>query len=454
MRPPRALVVVEDPDVRRVAVEAALVAGGDADFSEGLPETRRALERRPVSVVVVGGGLPVGRLEELLTAARSIRPAAAILVLGGSTDDERLLEAGVFDVLPLPVDAAVLGRALRRAAHEHEILEELHRLRSRRATPGPLDPIVGRSEPMAVLRERLGAVAARDDSVLLVGERGSGRELGARTLHALSPRRGEPFVRIDCGLLGDFAEGSREAEWAAEALERAGGGTVFLREADRLPRGRQRQLIEALSGGRGTARLATSASSDLERESAEEGFDGILRALLAREVLRVPPLRDRGRDVVLIARHHVEAVCAMNGLPVAQIAPATVSLLERYAWPGNVRELRETMERALTLATRGVLQPEHLPESLRDAVEGTGTDEAASAPRRFREAKRRVVDSFEKSYLEELLAWHGGNVTAAAEQAGMLRSALQRLLRKHDLRSSDFRREVRGASESLRETPS
>jgi DNA-binding NtrC family response regulator len=450
------LIVVEDPEIRRAAVEAALAVFVDAESSEGLADLRGALERRPVSVVVVGGGLPAGRLDGLLASVRAIRPDAAIVVVGDRADDERLLEAGAFDVLQPPVDAAALGRALRRAAHEHEILEELHRLRSRRSRPSPLDPIVGRSEPMAVLRERLGAVAARDDAVLLIGERGSGRELGARTLHALSPRRGEPFVRVDCALLGEADSGPEDDEWAADALDRAGGGTVFLGGVDRLPRCRQRKLLDALSGagGRGAARLAASAASDLERQSRDGGFDAALRALLAREVLRVPPLRERGRDIVLIARHHVESVCAMNGLPVAQIAPATVSLLERYAWPGNVRELRETMERALTLATRGVLQPDHLPETLRESVGGGGDESAASAPRRFRDAKRRVVDSFEKSYLEELLAWHRGNVTAAAEQAGMLRSALQRLLRKHDLHSSDYRRGVRTMQDTLGETPS
>lgn len=142
-------------------------------------------------------------------------------------------------------------------------------------------------------------------------------------------------------------------------------------------------------------------------------------------------------DVAALAEHFVEEICAMNGLPPVAIAAEALDLLVRYPWPGNVRELRSAIERAVILAERGKIRPGDLPEAVRLGDPGGGPAGPAS---RFRDAKRLVVESFEREYLQELLARHGGNVTASAAQAGMLRSALQRLLRKYEIRSSEYRR--------------
>jgi DNA-binding NtrC family response regulator len=118
-------------------------------------------------------------------------------------------------------------------------------------------------------------------------------------------------------------------------------------------------------------------------------------------------------------------------------------MLEAYAWPGNVRELRNAMEQAVILATDRTIRPRDLPQAIQRVRIAAATEGEDLSERPFRVAKREVVDAFERSYLSELLMKHGGNVTAAAERAGMLRSALQRLLRKHELRSADFRRGAR-----------
>ena len=134
-----------------------------------------------------------------------------------------------------------------------------------------------------------------------------------------------------------------------------------------------------------------------------------------------------------LASHFVEEIRAINDLPPTHIAPEALDALSTSAWPGNVRELRSAIEQGMILAVGGTIRLGDLPEALR-SVSGLERDEA-----RFREAKRRVVEEFEKRYLGDLLDRYHGNVTAAAHHAGMLRSALQRLLRKYDLRSSTFR---------------
>jgi len=301
----------------------------------------------------------------------------------------------------------------------------------------PVSPMIGRSEAMGILRERVALLASQESWVAFVGEAGSGRRLAAATLHALSGRRGEPFVELECAAPGiERVAGFRER--LANLLEESLEGVLFLRNVDRLSVPAQADLAAVLPES-SSARVLCSSAHELGALAAEARFDPALARLLAAEVVSVPPLRVRGGDVLPISRHFIDAIGKANELAPIHLSPAALALMERYRWPGNVGELRDAVERAVTLATQGVLQPEHLPEAVRKggALADVGP---GRSPRRFREAKRRVVDSFERSYLAEILAWHRGNVTAAAAQAGMLRSALQRLLRKHDLHSSDYRK--------------
>ena len=142
-------------------------------------------------------------------------------------------------------------------------------------------------------------------------------------------------------------------------------------------------------------------------------------------------------DVAQRVRDYVEGVRELNGLPPITVAPEALAALARHDWTGREGELRNAVETAVILAGDGALRLRDLPASVQDGTM-TGSGEVR-ADRRFRDAKRSVVDAFERAYLSDLLRRHGGNVTAAAEHSGMLRSALQRLLRKHDIRSSSFR---------------
>jgi DNA-binding NtrC family response regulator len=133
----------------------------------------------------------------------------------------------------------------------------------------------------------------------------------------------------------------------------------------------------------------------------------------------------------------IEELRALNRLPPITVAPPAMAALERSLWPGNLRQLRGAVESAVMLASDGTVRMTDLPEHVLGGA--LDPDSAVRADRRFRDAKRIVVDAFERAYLEDLLKRHGGNVTGAAEQSGMLRSALQRLLRKHEIHSADFR---------------
>jgi two-component system response regulator AtoC len=292
---------------------------------------------------------------------------------------------------------------------------------------------------MERVRARIGSLARGDDGVWIVGEPGSGKELTARLLHASADGEGE-FVLVNCAEL-------RKVEPLVEgkgALDRAQGGTLYLENLPELRLDLQEDLereIRRRETGRPRVRYIVGSREDAASAAAEGRLLEGLRERASKATIVLPPLRDRREDIAVLANHFVVAICEINHLTPIRISSEALSVLDRYDWPGNVQELRNAIEQAVILSVDGTIGPGDLPDRVRDRG-----DLARSSPtgpglsrRPFREVKREVVDVFERAYLGELLERHGGNVTAASRQAGMLRSALQRLLRKHGLKSADYR---------------
>jgi two-component system response regulator AtoC len=469
MERPLALVLDRDPAIRRRAKTLLSEAGVEAVEAGSGPEALEVLRTRPIRIALVDLDAPGVATTDFLGRATRARPALVPVVLtaeAGSAEALRLLHGEAHDVLDRGLEAAAVQVAAVRALGQNRLLEDLVRLRDRLRGRSGYRKIVGRSAVMEQLRERLDRQSTLDAPVLLIGEEGSGKELAARTIHEMSARGEAPFLTVDCGSLpeptleseifghGQGAHAPGTGRPSVGVLESADGGSVFLREVIALPDRLQVRLQEALAEGAfnridGTrrvplnVRLFSSSSRDVDAAVREGRFGEDLRARLAVSVLQVSSLRERKEDVALLARQFIETICEINDLPTVHLSPETLQMLEAYAWPGNVRELRNAMEQAVILSTDRTIRPRDLPQAIQ-RVQIAGVAEAEDlSDRPFRVAKREVVDAFERSYLSELLMKHGGNVTAAAQQAGMLRSALQRLLRKHELRSADFRRGTR-----------
>ena len=324
---------------------------------------------------------------------------------------------------PFAVVVAIVGETP--APARRETLAELCRLRAEDEGRSERGRIAGRSDASEALRQRVHELATSRSPVLFTGEAGSGRRYAAQCVHALS-REKAAFVVVPSG--------DREALDAALTQE---GRTVFLGSLEQLSWPAQEALAAALAAKPTRPRVIASTGID-PRIAADEGrLSPALVAAFEAATVRVPPLRERRADIAVLVRTFIEELRRLNRLPPVSVAPEALTALERYGWPGNVRQLRSAVESAVIVATDGTVRVKDLPEYvLRSAGFG---DSDASAGGRFREAKRSVVDAFERSYLEALLKRHAGNVTGAAEQSGMLRSALQRLLRKHELHSADFR---------------
>jgi DNA-binding NtrC family response regulator len=327
------------------------------------------------------------------------------------------------------------------------ILSDYHALRREQREAAGFSGLVGRSEAMERVRERLARLSASDDPVLFVGEPGTGKELAARLLHQRSSRHAAPFVVADARVSVPGAFEEELFRKSGGLADLAAGGTLFFEEILDLPRAVLDRLLRDVVAGRLQTRVVGATSRDPRRAADEGRVSRDVVAWFGTSVVHLPPLRDRLEDVPLIAQGFLDSLRAINDLAAMRFDPAAADALSRWRWPGNVRELRRLVEHAALLASDAWIRTEHFPEALRQpAGAGEGVPGDVVADRPFRDAKRRVVEAFERAYLADLMRRHGGNVTAAAAYSGMLRSALQRLLRKYELRSVEFREGERGIS--------
>jgi DNA-binding NtrC family response regulator len=323
---------------------------------------------------------------------------------------------------PLAVVVAVVSDP---AARVHgAALETLCRLRSEDHATSGRRRIQGRSEASVQLRRRVQELAALPGPVLFAGEAGSGRRYSARCLHDLASGR-DPFLVADPADRASF-----------EAAVTHGRGALFVPSIENMAWAAQEALAASLAAKMTRPRVVASIGIEPTAAAEEGRLSPALLASFDGSIVRVPALRERRSDIGLLVQSFIEELRRLNGLPALTVAPEAMSALEAHAWPGNVGQLRNAVESAVILATDGTVRLNNIHELV--AAPGV-VNLGVRADRRFREAKRSVVEAFERSYLEDLMKRHGGNVTGAAETSGMLRSALQRLLRKHALHSADFR---------------
>ncbi len=309
---------------------------------------------------------------------------------------------------------------------------------------------VGRSQVMAELAILLAKVAPTDSTVLITGESGTGKELAARAVHALSPRAKGPFVAVNCAVLPEalieselfgHEKGSFTGALARRVgrFEQAAGGSLFLDEVAELRPDLQAKLLRVLQertfervGGtamvRADVRVIAATNRDLEREVFESRFRADLYWRLAVFPIKMPPLRERGGDIVLLADHFTEKHSRSTGRNVVRISTPALDLLTSYHWPGNVRELENAIERAVILSSDGVIHAYHLPPSLQSAQStGTGPGSTLDA----------ALARLERELIIEALKIETGNAAAAARRMGVSERRMGLALHRYGI---DWRR--------------
>ncbi|MBK8994418.1 MAG: sigma-54-dependent Fis family transcriptional regulator [Myxococcales bacterium] len=460
---PRVL-VAEDEEALRDSLSRILAGRFEVVTAQ---DGRRALDlglAADFDVVVSDVGVPGLDGVALLRELKRAKPDLEVVLVAANGEVHRAVEAmkeGAYDYLrePFEPDEALL--TVVRAAERKSLREQARALTTLRGSSGKLDRLVGKSAAMQHAFESLVRASASDAPVLITGERGSGKELAARAVHASSARSAGPFVSVRCGavpehlLESELFGHARGAFIGAETdrrglFEEAHGGTLYLDEIGALPPFVQVKLCQALDrhairrlgedvDHEVRTRVVAATDEDLAPAIAAGSFRGDLFYRLCVLPIRLPPLRERMGDIPALARALLERLAGEYGLSVEGFTQDAMAAMLRYLWPGNVGELENAIERALIVTDGARIPLEALPEQVAFGASVQPPD-AELGCLAYRAALDAARDRASHQYLAALMRRHEGSVTRAAETAGVERETLHRLLKRHGLRSDDFRR--------------
>jgi DNA-binding NtrC family response regulator len=442
------VLVIDDEDTFRTVLageleESGYAAHGAATAEEAL--TR--LKQKGADVVLLDIRLPGMDGLKALARIRALDAPPEVIMLTGHATVDRAVDAmkqGAFDFLTKPCPLEQVDAAIQKAA-EHSSLKQQNRiLRDGWQLHG--SDLAWKSKAMESVVEQIQKVAATDSTVLIEGESGSGKEVVAQAIHKRSHRASEPFVVVDCTALreelleSELFGHERGAFTGAVAtkhglFEVANHGTLFLDEAGELPPALQAKLLRVIEtrgfrrvGGTSNifvdVRILAATQHELRAAVEEKRFREDLYYRLNVLRIRVPPLRERLKDIPLLAELFLSS-CTRSRKTAAQIGEEAMALLLRHAWPGNVRELKNVIERAVILAEGPVLTPRDV--ALFDPLSTASLSGDSGDLPPFREFKAR--------YFERLLQATHGNKREAARLAGVSERTLHRFLKSPSRRS-------------------
>jgi two-component system NtrC family response regulator len=367
---------------------------------------------------------------------------------------------GAADFYHKPLDAGVLSIVVRRAFRIRELEEENWRLREQTGSMA-LEGIIGVSDTMRSLCRSIEKVAPTNATVLLLGDSGTGKELLARALHRLSTRSHQPFVAINCAAIPDtlleselfgYEKGAftGAAKRTLGRLESADHGTVFLDEIGEIPASLQAKLLRFLQersveriGGRTPIpldlRIICATNRNLEAQIGSGGFRDDLYYRISEVTVRVPPLRERQGDSLLLAQFLLQEMAERFGKPTRGLAPDAIRAIQKHPWPGNVRELENRIKGAVIMAEGAVVTASDL--GLQDPTEDLEY-------LNLRVARQRA----EVQAVRHALAIAGGNLSRAAELLGVTRPTVYDLLERHHIDAAQFARSGVAADEPVAPT--
>jgi two-component system NtrC family response regulator len=440
------LLIVDDDEEIRTQMKWALTGDYEVLLAEDRPSGLEAFHAHKPAAVLLDLGLPPrpGDTEEgfaLLSALLSLDTLLKVIVITGQSEKDHALQAigaGAYDFLCKPVNTDELKLLLKRCYYVAQ-LEKEHRELQQSLGDGTFEGMLGTSPKMQEVFSAIRKVATTDAPVLLLGESGTGKEMAALAVHRRSPRREGPFIPINCTaipetLLESELFGHEKGSFTGAHVQRKGriesasGGTLFLDEIGELPLPLQVKLLRFLQqqriqrvGGRQDieidARIITATNSDLKNSIAAGKFRDDLFYRLAVVTISLPPLRQRGDDVRLLAQSFLQRFAAEHNKTNVTFQPDALRALNRHDWPGNVRELQNRVKRAVIMADSRRLTPDDL-----ELAQVAG----AARPVTLKEAR----DNLERELIQQTLHRHSGKITSAAAELGISRPTLYELMEK------------------------
>ena len=479
------LVVDDEPALRRSLTRVLETRGMRVAVAEDGQQALDYVQRTPPDVALVDMMMPgLGGLDVLARIkATGLRIEVILMTAFADVDSAvEAMKAGAYHFLTKPFHSNdAVAHAVLKAAEHRRLADHARQLEQALLSKERFGALIGDSPKMLEVYRLIEGVATTSSTVLVLGESGTGKELVARAIHQNSPRARKAFVAVNCGaipkelveseLFGHVRGAFTGAQTARAGLfETADGGTILLDEVGDLPLAAQVKLLRALQEGEikrvgadetrtVDVRVVAATNVDLARRIQAGEFRRDLFYRLNVIAIELPPLRERGEDVLLLASHYLEKFARSMQRTVRRLAPDAVRALREYEWPGNVRELEHAIEHAMILSQRDVIvaadlpftrssgslrAAEHAPEPAAprgDAAQSHAPHVVPADPVRalladlarmpYAEAKRRLLSLFDETYTSELLRDADGNLSEAARRAGLDRSNFRRLLRRH-----------------------
>lgn len=428
-------------------------SGYSCAYSLSAQEALKKVQTEHFDLVITDIRMPEMDGIQLLEELKKIQPHLVVIMITGYATIKSAVESiqkGAYDYLPKPFTPDEVRVVIERAAEHSRLQAENILLRRQLNTQSAFANIIGNCPAWQRVMDMVAKVAGGDSNILLTGETGTGKELVAKAIHQLSPRRDKIFQPINCGSL---AEGLLESELFGHVkgaftgaiatrrglIEMADGGTIFLDEIAETSPAFQVKLLRVIQEGeffrvgdthpiRVNIRVIAATNRDLAKAVERKEFRQDLYYRLKGIAIHLPPLRERLEDIPLLAYHFLEKY--RGARPVTRIDPQALKALMAYKWPGNVRELEHVIEYALSMAEGDTIKITDLPEEFitRVAERATPTQSWVNSP--YSIAK----NEFEKFYLTHLLRESNWNISEASRRAQMFRQNLQQKIRKYGLK--------------------
>jgi two-component system NtrC family response regulator len=450
------ILVVDDNEDIRKQLKWGLGKEYEVSFAEDGKEAINLFKKNKPKVVTLDLGLPphadgaeegLRCLEEILRIA----PATKVIVITGNEERNSALRAvqiGAYDFYQKPIDVNELKIVIKRAFHIRAIEDENCRLMNAlEQNTTQFGGMVGQCPQMEQIFSTIRKVASSDVPVFVTGESGTGKELVARAVHAMSLRKERPFIPLNCGAIPENLLESELFGYEKGAftgahsrvqgkVEYAHSGTLFLDEIGELPANLQVKLLRFLQekviqrvGGRDDivvdTRVVSATNIDIEKAIREGTFREDLYYRTAVINLHLPPLRERGSDIMLLANLFLRRFSEGLNRKVKGFSTAAIEQLQSYEWPGNVRELENRIQRAVIMSDSPLVEP--------SALGFGGTALPYKSPTAEKMTLKEARDRVEKDMIVSVINQQGGNIAKASETLGVSRPTLYDLMRKHNL---------------------
>ncbi len=443
------LVIDDEKNITDLLKDILEDEGFYVETAQSIKEAKDRLKEKDFEIIFLDVWLPDGEGTDLIHFIKDNSPISKIVMISGHANIPiavKALKEGAFDFLEKPISTDSILAVIEKASKEIRKEVEYRFLKEKEFESFQ---IIGESEPIKRLKKQIEKVAKTNAWVMIFGENGTGKELVARSIHYLSSRSDKPFVDINCAAIPDdlleselfgYEKGAFSGAVSRKLgkLEIADGGTIFLDEVADMSLSSQAKLLRVLEEKEFSRlgsnqkikvdiRVISATNKNLDREIQEGRFRQDLAFRLSVVPLHVPPLRERGEDIILLAEHFLEKSCKENKMEKPVLSDEAKDALLKYSWPGNVRELKNLMERLCIFSSEGKININDLPSYIVKNRPVRSKAEIGIKP------LKQAREEAEKEVIKQALNQYGRNLKEIAKILEVDLSSLYRKIKQYNL---------------------